>query len=159
MLQPKGEFLWPLFVPMVILLGISLFFIIRNLTFIVGAERTEGTMIGSVQSPSQQLQKNNGGNQTTFREQVEFRTKEGRTVTVLSRTGSSHGLKIGDRVPVYYHPQHPEEKARIAIFRDLWLGPVILGGIGFLFFIMWFGTWIGPPDHPRPEMMRNIQEK
>lgn len=116
MLQPKGEFLWMLFVPMAVLLGISLFFIVRNLTFLLGAERTEGIMIGTVRSHPQTLQKKVSSDQTISHEQVEFTTKDGKTVTVLGRTGSSHGLKIGDRVPVYYYPSNPEEKARIATF-------------------------------------------
>ena len=142
MLQPKGEFSWMLFVPTILLLGISLFFILRNLTFILASERTEGIVTGN--------------DPTTLREQVEFKTKEGKIVTTSSRTESSNGLRTGERVTVYYSANNPEGEARIATFRDLWLGPVILGVIGFLFFIMWFGTWVGPPDHPRSE---TIQKK
>lgn len=59
-----------------------------------------------------------------------FQDTKGASHTVTSSTGSSKpAYKAGDQIRVLYDPADPQ-KARINTFSDLWLFPVVFGGIG-----------------------------
>lgn len=64
---------------------------------------------------------------------VRFETPDGRTVTFRNRTGGdppSH--RVGETVPVLYDRAQPE-RAAIDTPSSLWLGPVLVGGLGVIF--------------------------
>lgn len=67
---------------------------------------------------------------TTFRPELEFQTKDGRTIQVIHSTGSNPPrYKVGDKVEIYYSPELPENimlESESLIFPWIF---IILGGI------------------------------
>jgi hypothetical protein len=93
--------------------------------FIAGAARAEGTVIELVSSYS--------SGSTTWRPVVRF-AAEGKTVEFVSSSSSNPpSYSKGEKVTVLYSPGAPHD-AKIEGFFSLWLGPIILGGIGSVFF-------------------------
>ncbi len=139
----KGEFSWIFFIPTVILLGLSVFFLVKNIWVMTHFQRTTGKITDFDSSTIK-------GGQTVYQTKVEYQTPDGTTHEAGSLTRSnSVSAKIGDPVTIYYNSKKPEE-ARVHTFRDTWLHILILGGIGSLLFIIWFGILMGPPSTPTP---------
>jgi hypothetical protein len=134
----KGEFLWIFFIPALILLALAIFFLVKNLRIMTSFERTKGTITRFETSRSKQ-------SQTLYQTIVEYNATDGtqHEAGSLTRSSSAHG-KIGDTITVYYNPTQPDA-AHVHTFRDSWLHILLLGGIGFMLFVIWFGTWVGPP--------------
>lgn len=69
---------------------------------------------------------------------ISFRAADGSMITFSSPIGSNPpGYYIGETVEVLYHSSNPQ-KARINSFVSLWAGPLLLGGLGLVFFIIGF---------------------
>lgn len=77
-----------------------------------------------------------------YRPQVKFETSSGELIQFTSNTASNIAgnpakYHIGDAVDVIYQPGSPH-KAKINSFWPLWLGPLILDGLGTIFFTVGF---------------------
>ena len=66
---------------------------------------------------------------TTYRSVIEFQTDSGETVRFTSRLGTSSRADLGDPIDVLYDPADPRG-ATEKTFPNLWLFPMIFGGIG-----------------------------
>lgn len=140
----KGTFEWMFFLPMLVVFAFFAFFTIRSLRIVLTYEKALGTatLPESFQAP--QLGHDFEGLDTVSGDRVYFIVNGTPYVAVSrTRTSSNLNLKEGETVTVYYHPQNPKDN-RLGIFRDLWLAPLILGAIWFVFFTIWFGTLMGP---------------
>lgn len=70
---------------------------------------------------------------TVYAPRVRFTTADGREIEYLSTNATSPpAYHEGQQVDVRYRPADPTD-ARIHSFVDLWLAPVIVGGIGVIF--------------------------
>ena len=111
-----------------LLLVIAVFLVFRTRRFLEGAVAATGTVVGHVASSSSE-----GG--YTYQPQVRFTAADGRTFDFVDGMGSSPPRPPqGAVVPVRYDPQNPG-KARIASGFRLWFVPILLGGMGLIFFI------------------------
>ncbi len=132
----KGEFSWIFFVPTIILLGLTLFFLIKNIRVMTTYTRTMGTIVRFESSTLK-----NG--QTVYQTIVNYKATDGVEREAGSFTkASSVSSKEGDRVAVYYNPVNPTV-AHVHTFRDSWLHIVILGTIGGILFLCWYGILMG----------------
>ena len=140
------EFLW-LLVPLVplalaavgavfLILGIRNF--LRTRRFVSQAASATGT-VTDVKTRTSTSHTGDGPRLRTYRYPVvRFQTRDGRTVEVESKTGTSgFSQKPGEQVEVLYDPLKPEE-ARIKTFMMLWFAPLIFSVLGFFMFV--FGT-------------------
>lgn len=67
---------------------------------------------------------------------LRYRTQEGTQHEVVSSVGSNPPrYKEGDSVTLLYDPQNPLD-ARIHTFLNVWLFPVVLGGVGGAFVLV-----------------------
>ena len=75
----------------------------------------------------------NGRTSYNYYPVVQFRTSQGRQVTFTSSSGSyPASYQEGDTVEVAYDPARPDH-AEINAFWSVWLGPVIVVGLGIVF--------------------------
>jgi len=128
---------------MAVLLGLTIFFLFKNLRVILKFTRTTGT-IARFESTATKT------GPALYQTIVQYKTPDGVEREAGSLTKSSSvSSNTGDRVTVYYNPLHPEQ-AEVFTFRDSWLHIVILGSIGFILFVVWYGIFIGvsPPGAP-----------
>jgi hypothetical protein len=73
------------------------------------------------------------GGSDTYKPEVKFSTADGREITFTSSFSSRPpAYDVGEAVEVLYLPREPQE-ARINGFGSLWLGCVILAGLGAVF--------------------------
>ena len=121
---------------MVLALGFGLFFLIKNIYVMVKYVRTTGRIVRYEDSTT------NGG-QTLYQTIVTYKTPDNveHEAGSLTRSSSAYG-KIGDVVTVYYDPQHLE-RAEVHTFRDSWLHVLVLGVVGSILFIVWWGALVG----------------
>lgn len=104
---------------------------VSTLQFRATALRTEGEVIGFATSRGSK-----GG--TMYAPQVRFQVPApeggaGASVEIHGRvSSSSRSYDVGDRVYVYYAPEHPED-ARIDSFMEQWFFPLIFGFFGLVF--------------------------
>lgn len=132
----KGEFSWIFFIPAVILLGLTLFFLVKNLSVIFTYQRTSGEVVQfeSTILPS---------GQTVYQTIARYKKPDGSTHEVGSFTKSSSiSSKIGDKVTIYLDPNNPDH-AHLHTFRDTWLHVLVLGVIGTIIGICWYGILVG----------------
>jgi ABC-type Na+ efflux pump permease subunit len=112
-------------------LGLSAgaFFTTRStLAFRASALRVDGTVVDF----SVETKTDNGKRTTMYRPVVEFTAASGKTIRFNSSVSSSSpGYGRGDKVPVLYYENTPE-KARIDSFMSNWMGPLVLGILGFV---------------------------
>ncbi len=133
----KGEFSWMFFVPTVVLLGLAIFFFVKNVRIMTTFERATGKI---VRFDSKTVP---GRSQTVYQTIVEYTSPDGVTHEAKSLTSSSSvSSKTGDQVTIYYNRSNPEQ-AHVHTFRDSWLHILLLGGIGFILFVCWFGILKG----------------
>lgn len=134
---------------MAVLLGLTVFFLFKNLRVMLSFTRTTGTIVRFESTPTKTGSR-------LYQTIVQYKTPDGveREAGSLTRTSSVRS-KTGDRVTVYYNPLHPEQ-AEVFTFRDSWLHIVILGSIGCILFVIWYGIFVGvsppgaPSDYVRP---------
>ena len=73
------------------------------------------------------------GDSTRYIPRIRFVTENGEIITVGGQmAGASRRFEIGEKVPMVYDPREPMH-ARVALFVDNWLGPLIatiVGGVG-----------------------------
>ncbi|MBP6944853.1 DUF3592 domain-containing protein [Patescibacteria group bacterium] len=139
MFHPKGEFLWPVFIPTIILFLLVAVFVYRNVSFIRSSIRVKGTIIGyetvsQIRGPS------------TSAPLVQFTDEKGVTRELLAKVRSNPPPgQVGDKVTLYYQPNDPSQ-ARLGTFKEMWLHVTILTVLFGIFFIIWFGLWAGDPN-------------
>jgi hypothetical protein len=132
----KGEFSWIFFVPAAVCLGFALFFLVRNLRIILTSQRTQGVVTGYESSSTQQ-------GSPLYQMVAEYKTIDGSTHEARSTTRTNFSpQKKGDVVTIYYQPTKPNQ-AVIATFIDFWLHIVILGTIGCIIGLCWWGILNG----------------
>jgi hypothetical protein len=101
--------------------------------FIATAKHASGTVTELVPKRD----KDDGS--TTYTPVVMFEADSGASVSFTSSFSSNPpAYDVGEKVAVLYAPANPNE-ARIDGFGSLWLGPVIMGGIGTVFAAIGFG--------------------
>lgn len=111
---------------------VGAYFLFQNTQyFLKDALTAEGTVIELVRVRS--------SDSTTYKPVVTFKTQSGSMIEFASSTSSNPpAYSQGEIVEVLYQESSPE-KARINGFFSLWGAPVILGGLGFVFFLVGFG--------------------
>lgn len=110
------------------LLGLSFYLYQSKQAFIANAETAQGTVVELIASRSDKS--------TTYRPVITFTTKEGKQTEFTSSAGSNPpSYNQGEKVTVLYDPKNPV-KADINSFSSLWLGAIIVGFIGFVFFLI-----------------------
>jgi hypothetical protein len=68
-----------------------------------------------------------------FYPRIRFRTADGQEISYISNTGSSPpSYRVNEPITILYDPQQPQH-ASIKSFVELWLLPVLLGGMGLVF--------------------------
>lgn len=99
--------------------------------FLKRAETVQGTVIELISKRSD--------NSTTYAPVVTFTTKKGNKIEFTSSVSSNPpSYSEGESVEVFYDPAEPKD-ASINGFASLWLGPLILGILGTVFFLIGFG--------------------
>ena len=115
-----------------LLVLLAVVFAISRASFVSGAERTSGTVVGLRKRVSDRYDssRRRRARSTSFAPVVTFRDSSGRSHRFVSATGSNpptHG--VGDAIDVLYEPDDPAT-ASVADFWSLWLVPVVLGIFG-----------------------------
>jgi len=102
--------------------------------FVSRAHTVPGTVVDLIE------QRDSDG--VTYSPKVQFTTPAGREITyVESFSGNPAPYDVGERVEVLYSTDKPG-KGRIKGFMSLWMGPLILGGIGFVFAAIGGGIFV-----------------
>jgi hypothetical protein len=117
-------------------LALGLYQTAATAIFVVRAERAEARFAGAVS----RVGGSHGG--AFLHPTFAFTTRDGRSVRFTSSFGSTdQPYADGERVPVFYDPDHPEQ-ARLSSFSTLWLIPAVLDAIGLfvtgLAVFLWF---------------------
>lgn len=112
------------------LLGGAFFLYQDKQTFLDKAATAKGTVIELIASRSDKS--------TTYRPVVSFTTNDGKKIEYNSLVGSNPpSYHEGETVEIFYDPVNPHD-ASINGFASLWLGTLILGIIGTVFFLIGF---------------------
>jgi hypothetical protein len=112
----------------------ALFWVQNIRSFLAQASTAQGTVIDLVRSRSSSS--SSSSSSSTYAPVVRFVTAKGEKIEFTSSSSSnppSHSQ--GESVEVLYQPGAPRD-ARINGFVSLWLGPMIVGGIGSIFFLI-----------------------
>ncbi len=89
---------------------------------------TEGTVLELVASRSD--------DSYVYKPLVRFTTERGESIEFISGTGSNPpGFTVGETVEIFYRAADPQE-TMINDFFSLWGGPLIVAGMGIIFFII-----------------------
>jgi hypothetical protein len=106
----------------------------KTTSFISSARQAVGKIEGYEQKKSTKRSRSGGTRRTTtHRPRFTFQDDQGREHKVTSSVGGSKGaFKVGEEVEVLYDPQNPTD-ARINTFIQMWLGPLVIGGVGLVF--------------------------
>lgn len=148
MFHPKGEFLWPVFIPTVILFLLVAGFIYRNVQFIRSSVRVKGTIIG-YETVSQMR------GPSTSAPLIQFTDEKGVTRELLAKVRSNPPPgQVGDKVTLYYQPNDPSQ-ARIGTFKEMWLHITILSMVFGIFLTVWFGLWMGDANAQMTNRAKN----
>jgi Protein of unknown function (DUF3592) len=76
---------------------------------------------------------NSGSGVGSFHPRIRFRTADGQEISFITSNGSSPPFyRVNQPITILYDPQLPEH-AIIKSFSELWLGPIILCGLGVIF--------------------------
>ncbi len=106
--------------------------------FVATAVHTQGTVVDI----SRVWSSSSSGGSYVYRPIIEFKTKEGADGKFESTNGRNPSpFAKGDVVEILYDPQNPD-KAEIDSFGELWVGNLILPGLGIIFFGVALGIWI-----------------
>jgi hypothetical protein len=110
-----------------VLLLISLKLWTNTRSFVARATTTQGVVTEII------AVRDNDGGSDTYKPVVQFTTADGQAVTFTSSFSSRpSAYDVGQTVPVLYIPGKAHE-ARIEGFGSLWMGPLILAGLGAMF--------------------------
>ncbi len=105
-------------------------------SFLAEAARTEGTVVNFLQTYSD--------HGVTYAPVVHFVNRNSETIVFVSSTATNPpAYAKGEKVEVLYFPAKAQE-ARINSFFSLWGGPVILGAMGAIFFLIGAGVTLVP---------------
>ena len=123
---------------------IGTFFWHQNVTsFIAESETAQGKVTELVRSRS--------GDSTTYKPVVQFYTKNGELIEFMSSAGSSPpSYDEGEKVEVFYLPENPQN-AKINGFFSIWGGPLIVGVLGGIFFLVGIGMVFATANKSRKE--------
>ncbi len=115
-----------LVIGVVMLVGAILFWNgTRN--FVARAQTTQGEVVELIEV------RDKDGGSSTWKPRVVFQTPAGRKITFDASFSSNPApYSVGQTVDVLYLPTDPS-KAKIRGFQSLWLGPIIVGGLGLVF--------------------------
>jgi hypothetical protein len=106
-----------------------------TLKFRKEAQTTDGVVVDFATSRSDK-------GKTMYSPIVEYRDLSGTSRQLTSSVSSSSpGYDRGDKVQVRFLPQNPEQ-ARIDSFLENWFLPLILGGLGLIFFGVGIGAFV-----------------
>ena len=110
------------------LLAGAIYLYIDKQAFLEKAETAQGTVIEMIPKRSK--------DSTTYSPVVSFTTKSGQQINYTSSTSSNPpSYDVGENVQIFYDPANPND-AEINGFFSLWLGVIILGFIGIVFFLI-----------------------
>ncbi|PRY65813.1 uncharacterized protein DUF3592 [Vreelandella songnenensis] len=116
------------------LLVVAFFLYQNSQTFVDKAASTEGTVVGLMESRSE--------DSITYRPVVQYTPENGSMLEFTSSAGSNPpNYSRGQRIEVLYDPANPAN-ARIKSFFSLWGAPLILAGLGALCFISGAGAFV-----------------
>jgi hypothetical protein len=119
---------WVLFVVGLAILGVALAFAFSAQAFIHKATETQGR----VTALNPVTDKEDGS--VTFAPVFTYTAADGQTYTIASSTSSNPpGYAVGQNVRVLYDPQNPAH-ASLKGVASVWLVPLIVAPIGFVFF-------------------------
>ncbi|MEN2402185.1 DUF3592 domain-containing protein [Flavobacterium sp. MC2016-06] len=108
----------------------SLYSYLDQQAFLKRAEKVQGTVI--------ELIVNRSNNSTTFTPVVFFTTKDGKEIEFTSSISSNPpSYNQGESVEMVYDPTNPSD-ATINAFSSLYMGPLIFGIFGLVFFLVGF---------------------
>ncbi len=145
-----GTFSWPFFLLFFVFFAPWCWYTGQSIKAVLFFEKTSGIIQDATYNPPQEPSSSFSEQPTsrigTYTHQAVFTTAQGDTRQVFTRVRSNPPpFDRGDRVAVYYNKQNPSE-ALIGTFLELWLPSLALAFFCFIFFILWIGTWIGPPN-------------
>lgn len=110
------------------LLAGAIYLYINKQAFLEKAETTQGTVVEMIPKRSK--------DSTTYSPVISFTTKTGQQITYTSSVSSNPpSYEVGENVQIFYDPADPKD-AEINGFFLLWLGVIILGFIGIVFFLI-----------------------
>jgi hypothetical protein len=99
--------------------------------FVTAAIKTEGTVIGSAQSRSSR--------KITYNPVVQFTDQNGQTIRSIAvadmAKSRSSDYVSGEPIEILYLPTDPHN-ARVNSFLSLWAGPIFMGSIASIFFLI-----------------------
>ena len=105
-------------------------------SFLTDAARAEGTVVNFKQTYSDHV--------VTYAPVVHFVNRNNEAIVIVSSAATNPpAYAKGEKVEVLYFPAKPQE-ARINSFFSLWGGPVILGAMGTIFFLIGAGVALVP---------------
>ena len=103
-------------------------------TFLDQAVTTEGMVTSLVRSQN--------SSSSSYFPVIQFFTPDGNLTEFKSSVGSSSpSYSRGDLVEILYLPAAPEQ-AKINSFSSLWMGTLIVGGLGLVFFLVGFAMFM-----------------
>jgi hypothetical protein len=147
MLRINGEFKWVWFVLFVCFSVLLAWNLGRTLQAVFLFERTQGIVTEQTYGDNvdgfSYLRKSKTN---LYEHTASFQAQDGKMYYAKTKVRSNPSpFRVGDRVTVYFNKKNPGD-ARFATFGDLWMGPLSLGFFWLIFFLLWFGTWIGKPS-------------
>ena len=160
MFHPRGEFIWFFFVPMALCLGFGTFFLVKNIRILNRYEKTIGT-VKDYTAFSEEFKAMNrlSDNLESFGMNAIYQAKNGEYYGVSSVTRTSwKSLQAGDQVTVYYLASDPKQ-AHLGTFINFWLHIVALLFIGFILFIVWWGSWMYPAHELQAQGQQTTQSR
>lgn len=133
------KFLFVFFIIGTLLLGVTGYLASRTLSFLNEAQRTTGLVTHNEISYSKD---SDGNRSTSYYPIVVFVDDEGEQITFRSSVGTNPpSYQKGERVEVLYHSGNSTD-ATINGFIALWLGPMICGILGLVFFLIGFVPYL-----------------
>lgn len=117
--------------------------------FVASAVTAEGTVVD--------LQPSRSSDSVTYKPVVRYKTATGEQIEFVSSTGSNPpGYRKGEKVEVLYLPSEPGN-ASINTFFSLWLGHLIVGGVGGVFFMVGGGIMVATARKARQDEFLRTQ--
>lgn len=73
----------------------------------------------------------------------------GKTYTIEGANTRSDAYELNDQQLIFYNPDDPSD-ARVGTFMNMWFLPVLLMGLGIVFFIVGVVTWLATGKKKSP---------
>ena len=113
-------------------LGIGIIMLVIGVRLWLGTSQFIAHAHGAIGTVIELREKRDSDGDTMYAPVVRF-AADGREVTFVSNTSSRPAAyHVGEAVEVLYAPGNPDD-ARVRGFASLWLGPLVLGGLGTAF--------------------------